>query len=226
MLKKNLSLNDCDIKMEGENGTFTGYASVFGGVDSYGDTIEKGAFLATLKKHGMPKMFLNHEGWELPIGKWQEVKEDDHGLWVNGELTPGNTRSNDVYASLKHGTVDGLSIGFYLDKDDYEETETGRLIKRVTRLVETSVVTFPADASARVDLASVKSGQIEQITSERDFERCLRDVCGVSKGLAQALVSRAKIVFPRGEPVGDDIDVKALSEIQRVLDRFQEKIPQ
>lgn len=225
MLRKNLSLNDCDIKIDSEQGVFSGYASVFGGVDSYGDTIERGAFEHTLQKHGLPKMFLNHEGWDLPIGKWKEAKENDHGLWVSGELTPGNSRANDVYASLKHGTVDGLSIGFYLDKNDFEESDSGRVIRRISRLVETSVVTFPADTEARVDLSSVKSDMIEQIHTVREFERCLRDVCRVSKGLAQALVSRAKVVFPQEDPDGDEIDAKELAEIQRVLMRFQEKIP-
>ncbi|MBV2138566.1 MAG: HK97 family phage prohead protease [Candidatus Thiodiazotropha sp. (ex Ctena orbiculata)] len=224
MLRKNLSLNDCEIKLDSENGVFSGYASVFGGVDSYGDTIEPGAFEHTLSKHGLPKMFLNHEGWELPIGKWVEAGEDKRGLLMDGELTPGNTRSTDVHASLKHGTIDGLSIGFYLEKDDYEETDEGRIIKRISRLVEVSVVTFPADTAARVDLSSVKSEEIEAIESIRDFERCLREVCGVSKGLTQALISRAKVVFPQGEPVGNELDVKAMGELQRAAERLRTKV--
>jgi len=110
MERKTLSLSDCQIKMadDGE-GRFAGYASVFGGVDSYGDTILKGAFESTLKKNGKPKMFAQHESWGLPIGKWLTAKEDDHGLYVEGEFTPGLTRAQDTYAALKHGTVDGLS---------------------------------------------------------------------------------------------------------------------
>lgn len=44
-------------------GTFTGYASVFGEPDSFGDTIKPGAFRKTLserKRTGGPAMFWNH----------------------------------------------------------------------------------------------------------------------------------------------------------------------
>ena len=39
LVKKTLQLSNCDIKIQGDAGQFSGYASVFGGVDSYGDTI-------------------------------------------------------------------------------------------------------------------------------------------------------------------------------------------
>src|SRR5687768_13525723 len=218
MERKTLSLSDCDIKLEGESGRFAGYASVFGGVDSYGDTIIKGAYDYTLRKHGKPKMFVQHESYGLPAGKWTAVKEDDHGLYVEGELTPGMSKSEDAKAALKHGTIDGLSIGYMLKKDDFEETEKGgRLIRRVSNLVEISLVTFPADSAARIDLASVKS-DIEQLETIRDFERFLRDAGGFSKGLTEALISRARIVFGnQGEPDPKAIDAKAMPQISRIL---------
>ena len=176
LVRKSLSLSECDIKMDGETGKFAGYASVFGGVDSYGDTIIKGAFETTLKRDGKPKMFYNHDAFSgLPIGKWHVAKEDDKGLFVEGELTPGLALAGDVRAALKHGTLDGLSIGGYLKSGDFEMLDDGkRLIKKWSRLIEISVVTFPADSAARVDLASVKS-EIEQIDTIQEFERFLRD---------------------------------------------------
>lgn len=193
LVRKNLSLSECDIKMDGESGKFAGYASVFGGVDSYGDTIVKGAFETTLKRDGKPKMFYGHQAFDgLPIGKWTVAKEDDHGLYVEGEITPGMSLAGDVRAALKHGTLDGLSIGGYLKAGDFEELDDGkRLIKKWSRLIEISVVAFPADSSARVDLSSVKS-EIEQIDSIQDFERFLRDAGGFSREAAKTILSRAK----------------------------------
>lgn len=226
MERKTLSLSDCEIKMEGGEGRFSGYASVFGGVDSYGDTILKGAYDYTLKKNGKPKMFAQHESWGLPIGKWLTAKEDDKGLYVEGEFTPGLTRAQDTYAALKHGTVDGLSIGYLLKSGDYEELEDGkRIIKRVSLLAEVSVVAWPADTAARVDLTSVKSA-MDGIETIRDFERFLRDAGGLSKGLTEALVSRAKTIFGRGEPDAVEIEAKALAELERLLQRTAARIPQ
>ncbi len=80
LIRKHLLLSDVELKFDGEAGTFAGYASVFGGVDSYGDTIEKGAFSETLALHGAPKMFFNHD-WNMPIGKYT-AREDEKGLFV------------------------------------------------------------------------------------------------------------------------------------------------
>jgi HK97 family phage prohead protease len=221
LLRKNLSLTDVDLKVEGDTGTFTGYASVFGGVDSYGDTIIKGAFESTLRNNGKPKMFFNHE-WTMPIGKWTSVKEDDHGLLVTGELTPGLALSADVRAAMKHGTLDGLSIGGYLKKGDYEDTEGGRVIRKWSNLMEISPVAFPADSAARVDAASVKSElveAIEGIESVRDLERFLRDAGSFSKGAAVALVARARKVLVEGDP-DDTAEAKALADIASRIERL------
>jgi len=224
LLRKTLSLTDVALKVEGESGTFTGYASVFGGVDSYGDTIVKGAFESTLRNNGKPKMFFNHE-WTMPIGKWTSVKEDDHGLLVSGELTPGLALSADVRAAMKHGTLDGLSIGGYLKKGDYEDTEGGRVIRKWSSLMEISPVAFPADSAARVDTSSVKGADfmeaIAEIETEREIERFLRDAGSFSKGAAVALVARARLIFGvEGEPDAQSIEAKALAELADRLERL------
>lgn len=224
MLKKTLNLSDVDMKLDGDTGRFSGYASVFGGVDSYGDTIVRGAYASTLRNNGKPKMFFNHNAYGLPIGKWIKATEDDHGLFVEGELTMGNRQAEDVHAALKHGTLDGLSIGYYLKKGDYDETESGRIIKKVHSLVEVSVVTFPADSAARVDGASVKADDlmietVNELETIRDFERFLRDAGGLSKGLTMALVSRAKTIFVQGEP-GMSEEAKAIEDVLNRIKRF------
>lgn len=229
LVKKTLSLSHCDIKLEGDSGKFAGYASVFGGVDSYGDTIIKGAFEYTLKNNGKPKMFFQHD-WHMPVGKWLVAKEDDHGLYVEGELTPGHSLAADVHAALRHGTLDGLSIGGFLKKGDYDETENGRIIRRWSQLSEVSPVVFPADGAARIDLSSVKAGvdvaeAIDGLETIRDFERFLRDAGGLSKGLAEALVSRAKNIFNRGELGAEEVDAKAMAELQATMHRLKARIP-
>ena len=209
---KSLPLSDCQIKLdESGAGRFSGYASVFGGVDSYGDTIIKGAYEGTLRKYGKPKMFVNHDAFDLPVGKWLTAKEDDHGLYVEGELTPGMAKAADAHAALKHGTVDGLSIGYALKRGDWEETaEGGRIIRKVAQVAEVSIVTFPADGAARIDLASVKAEGLDQINTERDLEYFLRDAGSFSRQLAKAVASRAKSIFQRDAGADDERERAAL----------------
>lgn len=217
LITKTLRLEDAEIKMDGDTGKFSGYASVFGGVDSYGDTIIKGAFESSLRS-GKPKMFFNHS-WDMPIGKWTKAKEDDHGLFVEGELTPGLGLSADVRAAMQHGTLDGLSIGGYLKAGDYEETEGGRIIRKWSNLMEVSPVVFPADGAARIDLSSVKSIDFESLLpeckTEKDIERLLRDA-GLGKWEAMAIVSTVRNIL-KGRDAPDD---SAATKAAMILDRI------
>lgn len=224
LIQKTLSLDSVNLKVDGDTGRFAGYASVFGGVDSYGDTIIKGAFESTLRNNGKPKMFFNHT-WDMPIGKYLTAKEDDHGLWVEGELTPGLSLSSDVRAAMKHGTLDGLSIGGFLRKGDYDETEGGRIIRKWSSLMEVSPVVFPADGAARIDLTSVKSIEliegIAAIETLREFEGFLRDAAGLGKGAAQALTARAKVVLNLRDAGDNEAEAKAVQEIVARVQRIE-----
>ncbi|MBP1316306.1 HK97 family phage prohead protease [Herbaspirillum sp. 1130] len=194
METKVLKLELSEFKLDDNGKTFQGYASTFGNVDSYGDTIVKGAYAETLKQYGLPKMFFNHNTYEVPMGKWVDAAEDDHGLKLAGEFTPGNTLADQVRAAIKHGTLDGLSIGYRLKKGDFDITETGRTIRKVARLPEVSIVTFPADGKALLDRASVKSNLdgLDEVETIRDLEYFLRDAGGFSKQAAQAVVAKFK----------------------------------
>jgi hypothetical protein len=219
LLHKTVKLSDASLKVDSAAGKFSGYASVFGGVDSYGDTIVRGAFESTLRNNGKPKMFFNHE-WTMPIGKWTTTKEDEHGLFVEGEFTPGLNLAAEVRAAMLHETLDGLSIGGYLKKGDYEETEGGRVIRKWSSLVEVSPVVFPADSAARV--GNVKSIDFEAVLpeckTERDIERLLRDA-GLGKWEAMAIVARAKAVLMGRDAQEDDeanTNALILAKLQRI----------
>lgn len=204
--RKSLTLNEVELKfIPGQKATFRGYASVFGGVDSYDDTILAGAYTDVIESiktggHKMPKMFINHKSWMIPPGKWTRLEQDSKGLMVEGELTPNNPEADMLKAALQHETIDGLSIGFRIGEFSFME-ENGRqirIIKSIAELPEVSVVTFPADDAARVDLSSVKSA-LDNIKTIREFEEFLRDAGGFSKSLATATASRAKRLFAQSE---------------------------
>ena len=214
MYRKTLQLNESELKFAKDSRKFSGYASVFGGVDSYNDTIEPGAFKNVIGGR-MPKMFENHKSWELPIGKWLSMEEDDKGLLVEGDFTPGHDRAEMVRAAMLHGTLDGLSIGFRMSSSDYEVIDGRRHIKNISELIEISAVTFPADDAARVDLSSVKS-ELDTIETITDLEAFLRDAGGFSKGLAKAVLARCKTVLGR-EAQSGGLDEKARQELERLL---------
>lgn len=189
MERKTLSLDLAGVKFADDGRKFAGYASVFNGVDSYGDTIVPGAYAKTISERSRPiAMRWNHTG--PIIGKWISVQEDEKGLLVEGELTPGHSVAEDAYALLKHGAVTGLSIGYRLPAGGAEKTENGRLLKQIS-LVEISVVEEPADNAARI--SDVKSA-LDEADSLKEIEAILRDAGGFSRSDATALVSRIKSI--------------------------------
>lgn len=200
---KLLALSEAEVKVDGEKGTFAGYASVFNGTDSYGDTILPGAYKNTLNdRRKLPAMFFNHVGsavapksdFPTRIGRWTKMEEDEKGLYVEGVITYGHPIGSAVIASMKNQTIDGLSIGYRLMPDDYEpKDDGGRLIKNISELVEVSVVETPADYNARISLDTVKS-EIERIKSIREAEHLLRDVAGLSNEAARSLIAQIKSV--------------------------------
>lgn len=201
MDKKYLQLDSVELKLEetGENGQVSrkiaGYASVFGGVDSYGDTILPGAYKKTIKKRERPvQMRWNHYG--DVIGKWTRMEEDEKGLYVEGELTPGHSKAEDVYASLKHGAVTGMSIGYR--PVQIRELGDGRRELKEIDLAEISIVEMPADNAAHI--SDVKSA-IDEADSLKDIERLLRDAGGFSRAESVAMVARIKsMVRSESEP--------------------------
>jgi HK97 family phage prohead protease len=137
------------------DGSFSGYASLFGAVDLGRDVIEPGAFAASLKRRGASdvRMLYQHDP-DQPIGRWLSIREDSHGLHVEGKLSLGVARAREVHELMKSGALDGLSIGFQTLRARNEAKSGVRRILSAD-LWEISVVTFPMQPGARV--TAVKS---------------------------------------------------------------------
>lgn len=132
------------------DGVFSGYASVFGEIDLGKDRIEPGAFRRSIEERGAAgiRMLWQHDPAE-PIGAWRVLREDAHGLYVEGVLSPGVARASEVHSLMKTGAVDGLSIGFRTVRASPERRGGVRRILEAD-LWEISVVTFPMAPSARI----------------------------------------------------------------------------
>jgi HK97 family phage prohead protease len=138
-----------------EDGSFEGYASLFGKVDLGRDLVEPGAFAASLAKRGADgiRMLFQHDPAE-PIGSWREIVEDARGLRVKGRLSLAVARGREVHALMRQGALDGLSIGFRTVRAKTDAKTGVRRIAEVD-LWEISIVTFPMLPEARV--ATVKA---------------------------------------------------------------------
>ena len=93
-----------EVKTIAENGTFTGYGSVFDVVDSYNEKVAPGAFADSLAAHKakgtMPALLWQHRSAE-PLGIFTLMVEDSIGLKVEGQIAMDTQRGAEAYALLK-----------------------------------------------------------------------------------------------------------------------------
>lgn len=148
-----------EVKSIAADGTFAGYASVFGVVDSQRDVVLPGAFAASLKSRKQPVQLLWQHQWESPIGSITKLFEDARGLYVQGKLLMEVAQAREAYALLKEGILRGLSIGYSV-KRSKRDPETGVRQLLQVELWEISLVTLPANDAAQVTV--VKQGLPDQ----------------------------------------------------------------
>ncbi|SER20052.1 prohead peptidase. Unknown type peptidase. MEROPS family U35 [Faunimonas pinastri] len=139
-----------DLTAVEQDGTFSGYASLFGEEDLGRDVVMPGAFTKSLSARGASgvRMLFQHDPNE-PIGVWDEIREDARGLFVRGRLTVEAAKAREVLSLMRAGALDGLSIGFRTIRSRADAKSGVRRLLEVD-LWEISVVTFPMQPSARI----------------------------------------------------------------------------
>ncbi|MEZ5872405.1 MAG: HK97 family phage prohead protease [Nitratireductor sp.] len=183
------------------DGTFTGYASLFGERDLGNDVVEQGAFARSLERRGASgiRMLWQHDPAE-PIGIWRSIIEDGRGLRVTGKLTSQVGRGREVLALMREGAIDGLSIGFRTVRARGDKNGSLRHIIEAD-LWEISVVTFPMLPGARVE--TVKADMIQagrqancNLPTTREFERWLMQDAGLTRSEARLVIHKGFAQLP------------------------------
>jgi HK97 family phage prohead protease len=193
-----------EMKAGAEGGfMWDGYVAGFDNIDSYGDIIEKGAFLGDIGTT-IPAFFEH----KIQVGKMFLIGEDAYGLKVRGELAPDSVqdpRVGNLSERIRWMMADSenvgvltvkMSIGFYPVEFRYERRGDidVRIISKI-KLVEGSLVMNPANENAV--LTDWKSDEVLSIDnvesmSERDIEAALKTGRKMSGNLAKKVVSAIK----------------------------------
>lgn len=161
-----VSLNEQ--KSSATQGIISGYASIFGELDTQGDRVAVGAFTKSLqafqRNKRWPKMLWQHDP-DHPIGQWTSLKEDERGLYVEGALLLEVQKGREAYTFLKQNIIDGLSIGYRVVEAQKNRETQERILVEVD-LVEVSLVTFAASEQAKI-LSVKKDAETSQHLVER-----------------------------------------------------------
>jgi HK97 family phage prohead protease len=194
-------------------GKFEGYGSIFGNKDLGNDVIEQGAFLKSLKnkKPNQVKLLYQHKT-DMPIGVFDEIREDEKGLFVKGRLALKTQAGAEAYELMKMGALDGLSIGFRVNPKEveYDKRANKRIIKEV-ELMEVSLVTFPMNPKARVQ--SVKAQDI----TIREWESGLREAFNLSRSEAKVAAGAVHKSFDQREAASRTELLEGINNLTKTL---------
>lgn len=164
-----MKIKDASVKLKAgpddglEEGIFEAYASVFGNKDSYGDVVQPGAFVDSLKEWAESGNFLpvlfghNMSDPEYNIGHVIEAVEDEKGLKVVAQLDLETPKGAATYRLLKGRRISQMSFAYDVidgapgQKDGEDVYELRKL-----KLYEVSVV--PIGANQETEILAVKAG--------------------------------------------------------------------
>lgn len=155
--------------MEGASPKIDGYAAVYnsnseemGFYDKFVERITPGAFDGVLGND--VRLLVNHDpNFVLARTKsgTLQLSADAKGLRAQG--TPPDTQwARDLMVSMKRGDIDQMSFGFTVADEHVEKDGAVRVIDRIGRLFDVSVVTFPAYPATTVQ-ARARKGSVRQI---------------------------------------------------------------
>lgn len=142
-----------------------GYAAVFNSAadigGSFREIVAPGAFTNTLRDADVRAYFDHDRGRILGRTKAGTLRlsEDERGLAVEIDL-PATTDGADLEVLLARGDIDGMSFGFRVRHDEWDETTTPptRTIHEV-QLREVSVVSEPAYGDTSIALRALEDGR-------------------------------------------------------------------
>ena len=158
------------------------YLSHFGNVDSDGDLLVKGCFKKSLQERGCNSpsnrkiAFLRYHNWEMPIGAFTTLEEDEIGLFAVARC--GNsTKGNDALLDYQDGIIREHSIGFKYIGDKIKWIEDASMdnggFYNITEVAlwEGSAVTFGANELTPVVQVSKGENKVDvigEISNEMD----------------------------------------------------------
>ncbi len=162
-----------DIEQDGM--TFKGYASTWS-MDETRDIIKPGAFKRSIDtRFAANKIKVLWQHFE-PIGIPVVMREDEKGLWTETKLSDTQL-GRDAMTLIKDKVIDRMSIGFSIPagKADLAEDGITRTIYEA-KLYEYSLVTFPANEEAVIEMASRLARNLNSETISQESKSKIKNL--------------------------------------------------
>jgi len=172
-----------ELRVDGDGadsaGEIVGYAAVFNeeseDLGGFTEVIQPGAFRDVLGDD--VRALFNHDpNYVLGRNRADTLALAETKRGLESRIKPPETQwANDLMVSMRRGDVDQMSFGFTVEDDEWKKGDDGvvrRTIKKIRRLFDVSVVTYPAypqtSVAVRSKVDSLLAEDLGQAAGESD----------------------------------------------------------
>ena len=180
-IERRILCREVRVDTSGAKPAIRGYAALFNTLSEdlggFREQLQAGAFSHAIANSDV-RALINHDP-NLVLGRDRAgtltMREDANGLQV--DITPPDTQyARDLVEVMKRGDVSQMSFAFTVAKEDQAWTRDGtgpwlRTIKKVSRLFDVSVVTYPAYPQTSAAVRALQDVQ----QAEDDAQRGMRE---------------------------------------------------
>lgn len=149
---RTVGIEDLEVRADDTGTGIRGYAAVFDklslNLGGFREKIAPGAFKYSVENKKRILALWNHDS-NLPIGSTDggqlKLSEDSRGLFF--DLEPiDTTTGRDVKEMIRSGVVKGVSFGFVVKRDAWDQTDPRNVVRTLVDvdLIEISPTAFPA----------------------------------------------------------------------------------
>ena len=221
---KQLKIKQSEMSGKGE---VRAVLSTTGNIDLVGDKFLEGAFDKFIDENPTIPMLWSHSASEI-IGDWKGFEIDNEKLMATGQLFEPVQRAREASQLLKAEMIKGVSIGFIpleytWNYRDEESMSAGVPLRSgfdfsEVKLLEASLVLWPANPEAAVDSVKNKNGSIDIRKLERHLAKT-----DLTRSESSTIIQSLSLMDSDNSPVDDLSDsVIAQQEIQKFITSLRE----
>lgn len=212
-----IRIKSATLDIADEGGIVEGYAATFDREpDSYGDVIAPGAFAEAVEAWNakmdegiyVPLLYgHNTSDPEYNIGRITEIREDERGLWVHGELDAENEKAQYVRKLAREGRLYQFSFAYAVIDEAPTELDDGTRANELRKLdlFEVSLVQIPANQHAVI--TGIKS----------DATNAVVDGDRITTGTVIATINLDSIKSGRRNSAKDADELRAIADHAREI---------
>lgn len=149
------------------------------------------------------RFLVNHDVSKIPLARSRnnnanstmQLMPDEGGMAIRLNLdVKNNSESRNLYSAVERGDVTGMSFMFGVDDEEWVDLESEhptRHIKKISKVVEVSAVTFPAYEDTEISVrnkVALENAKLALDSAKRSKEKTLDSALELEKAKFEAIM--------------------------------------